>query len=94
MIGPDANPRSRMVGGREYGELEMAAKKKAGAAKGGAKKGDSMIISKSRVKVAAKKCNVGSEFYGALEAHVRSVIAQAEARAGANGRKTLRPYDV
>jgi len=79
-----------MVGGRENGVLEMAAKKKAGAAK----KGDSMIISKSRVKAAAKKCNVGSEFYGALEAHVRSVIAQAEARAGANGRKTLRPYDV
>ena len=69
----------------------MAAKKKAGAAKKG---GDSMIISKSRVKVAAKKCNVGSEFYGALEAHVRSVIAQAEIRAGANGRKTLRPQDV
>lgn len=68
----------------------MAAKKKAGAAK----KGDSMIISKSRVKAAAKKCNVGSEFYGALEAHVRSVIAQAEARAASNGRKTLRPYDV
>ena len=68
MIGPDANPRSRTVGDREYGEFEMAAKKKAGAAKGGAKKsGDSMIISKSRVKVAAKKCNVGSEFYGALE---------------------------
>jgi hypothetical protein len=95
MIGPEANPRSRTVGGRENGELEMAAKKKAGAAKGGAKKsGDSMIISKSRVKAAAKKCNVGSEFYGALEAHVRSVIAQAEARAAANGRKTLRPYDV
>ncbi len=72
----------------------MAAKKKAGAAKGAAKKGDSMIISKSRVKAAAKKCNVGSEFYGALEAHVRSVIAQAEARAASNGRKTLRPYDV
>jgi histone H3/H4 len=94
MIGPDANPRSRMVGGRENGVLEMAAKKKAGAAKGAGKKGDSMIISKSRVKAAAKKCNVGSEFYGALEAHVRSVIAQAEARAASNGRKTLRPYDV
>ncbi len=91
MFGPDTNPRSRTIGGRENGELEMAAKKKAGAAKKG---GDSMIISKSRVKAAAKKCNVGSEFYGALEAHVRSVIAQAEARAGANGRKTLRPQDV
>ena len=69
----------------------MAMKKKAGAGK---KSGDSMIISKTRVKAAAKKSNVGSEFYGALEAHVRGVIAQAEARAAANGRKTLRPQDV
>jgi histone H3/H4 len=76
-------------------EWEMAAKKKAGAAKGAKKGGgESMIISKSRVKAAAKKSNVGSEFYGALEAHVRSVIASAEARAAANGRKTLRPQDV
>jgi histone H3/H4 len=44
--------------------------------------------------VAASKCNVGSEFYGALEAHVREVIAQAQNRATANGRKTLRPQDV
>ena len=68
----------------------MAMKKKAA----GKAKGDSMIISKSRVKVAASKCNVGSEFYGALEAHVREVIAQAQNRATANGRKTLRPQDV
>jgi histone H3/H4 len=53
-----------------------------------------MIISKSRVKAAAKRSNVGSEFYGALEQHVREVIANAEARAAANGRKTLRPQDV
>ncbi len=53
-----------------------------------------MIISKTRVKNAVKKCNVGGEFYGALEAHVRDVIKGAEARAQANGRKTLRPQDV
>ena len=68
----------------------MGMKKKAA----GKAQGDSMIISKSRVKVAASKCNVGSEFYGALEAHVREVIAQAQNRATANGRKTLRPQDV
>jgi histone H3/H4 len=67
----------------------MGMKKKAAKAKG-----DSMIISKSRVKAAASKCNVGSEFYGALEAHVREVIAAAQNRATANGRKTLRPQDV
>ena len=69
----------------------MGMKKKAAGKKGG---GDSMIISKSRVKAASSKCNVGSEFYGALEAHVREVIAQAQNRATANGRKTLRPQDV
>jgi histone H3/H4 len=70
----------------------MAAKKKAGKKAAGGS--DAMIISKSRVKAAAKKSNVGSEFYGALEQHVRGVIAAAEARAAANGRKTLRPQDV
>jgi histone H3/H4 len=71
----------------------MAAKKKAAGrrASGGS---DAMIISKSRVKAAAKRSNVGSEFYGALEQHVRQVISTAEARAAANGRKTLRPQDV
>ena len=62
------------------------AKKKAGPAE--------LIISKSRTKDAVKKCNVGGEFYGALEDHVREVIKSAEARAMANGRKTLRPQDV
>ncbi len=72
----------------------MAAKKKAAAkaARGG--KGDSMIISKSRVKAAVKKCNVGSEFYGALEKKVRDLIVDAERRAMENKRKTLRPADV
>jgi hypothetical protein len=72
------------------GVSNMGAKKKAAGKKGG----DSMIISKSRVKAAATKSNVGSEFYGALEAHVRELIANAEKRAAANGRKTLRPQDV
>ena len=68
----------------------MGAKKKAAGKKGG----DSMIISKSRVKAAATKSNVGSEFYGALEGRVREMIATAQNRATANGRKTLRPQDV
>jgi len=72
----------------------MAAKKKkaAGSAKK-AKTGD-LIISKSRVKAATKKCNVGGEFYGALDAHVRKIIAGAEERAAANKRKTLKPADI
>jgi hypothetical protein len=67
----------------------MAAKKKAKA-----KSGEAMIISKSRVKAAVKKCNVGAEFYGALEGEVRDLIKKAEARAIGNRRKTLRAADV
>lgn len=72
----------------------MAAKKKkaAGTAKK-AKTGD-LIISKSRVKAAAKKCNVGSEFYGALDAVVRNMIKGAEDRAQGNKRKTLKAVDL
>ena len=64
----------------------MAAKKK--------KPAEAMIISKSRVKAAVKKCNVGGEFYGALEGEVRELIKRAEQRAIGNKRKTLRPADV
>lgn len=65
----------------------MAAKKKKKAA------GD-LIISKSRTKAAVKKCNVGGEFYGALDASVRDMIKAAEARALGNKRKTLKAVDL
>ena len=68
----------------------MAAKKN--AKKAGAT-GD-LIISKSRTKAAAKKSNVSSDFYGALDGFVREAIANAEKRATDNGRKTLRPQDI
>ena len=66
----------------------MAAKKKAAKATG------ELIISKSRTKAATKKCNVGGEFYGALDAAVRKLIAQAEERALGNKRKTLKAQDL
>ncbi len=53
-----------------------------------------MIISKSRTKAAVSNCNVSGDFYGALDGYVRSAIEAAEARAIANGRKTLRPQDL
>lgn len=68
----------------------MAAKKN--AKKPGAT-GD-LIISKTRTKAAVKKSNVSSDFYGALDKVVRGMIASAEGRAEANGRKTLRPQDL
>lgn len=67
----------------------MAAKK----AKKAGNTGD-LIISKSRTKAAAKKSNVSSDFYGALDTAVRAMIGKAEARCEANGRKTLRPQDL
>jgi hypothetical protein len=67
----------------ETGET-MAAKKKTG----------DLIISKSRTKGATKKCNVSSDFYGALDKVVRDLIAGAEARALGNKRKTLKPVDL
>jgi histone H3/H4 len=66
----------------------MAAKKNAKKATG------ELIISKSRTKAAVKKSNVSSDFYGALDAVVRGMIAGAEKRCEANGRKTLRPQDL
>jgi hypothetical protein len=69
----------------------MAARKKKKAAK---KKTGDLIISKSRTKAATKKCNVGQEFYGALDKVVRQMIASAEARALGNKRKTLKAVDL
>ncbi len=53
-----------------------------------------LIISKSRTKGAVKKCNVGAEFYPALDVAVRALIKQAEARAVGNKRKTLKAVDL
>ena len=71
----------------------MAAKKKKKAAKKKGKSGD-LIISKARTKNSVKKCNVGGEFYGALDEKVRELIKGAEARAVGNKRKTLKAVDL
>jgi hypothetical protein len=70
----------------------MAAKKKKAAKKKGS--GGDLIISKARTKAATKKCNVSSDFYGALDKTVRGMIAGAESRALGNKRKTLKPVDL
>lgn len=74
------------------GEPDMAAKKKKAAKKKG--KPADLIISKARVKNAVKKCNVGGEFYGALDEAVRVLIKAAEGRATGNKRKTLKAVDL
>ena len=59
-----------------------------------AKKTADLIISKARTKAASKKCNVSGDFYGALDKKVRTMIKDAETRAIANKRKTLKPADL
>jgi histone H3/H4 len=71
----------------------MAARKKKAARRGKGKPAE-LIISKARTKNAVKKCNVGGEFYGALDAAVRGLIKDAEARAVGNKRKTLKAVDL
>jgi hypothetical protein len=68
----------------------MAARKKKAAKRGSGE----LIISKARTKAAARKCNVGGEFYGALDKAVRQMIADAEGRAVGNKRKTLKAVDL
>jgi hypothetical protein len=69
----------------------MAARRKKAAKRGGS---SDLIISKSRTKAAARKCNVGAEFYAALDKAVRGMIASAEQRALGNKRKTLKAVDL
>jgi len=71
----------------------MAARKKKKTSRAKKATGD-LIISKARTKAATKKCNVGGEFYGALDKVVRKLIADAEARAIGNKRKTLKAVDL
>jgi len=71
-----------------------ARKKKKAAARRGKAKPAELIISKARTKNAVRKCNVGSEFYGALDAVVRDMIKAAEERAVGNKRKTLKAVDL
>ncbi len=59
-----------------------------------ARKPAELIISKSRTKAAVRSCNVSGEFYGALDKAVRNLIKEAEARAKANKRKTLKACDL
>jgi len=68
----------------------MAAKRKAGKKKASS----DLIISKARTKASTKKCNVSSDFYGALDKAVRGIVADAESRALGNKRKTLKPIDL
>ncbi len=72
----------------------MAARKKKTTRRKVSRGPAELIISKSRVKAAARKCNVGGDFYAALDKVVREMIKGAEERAVGNKRKTLKPVDL
>jgi hypothetical protein len=78
--------RPARMGGTMAARKKKTARKKTG--------GGDLIISKARTKAAVKKCNVGSEFYDALDKAVRKAITEAEARAIGNKRKTLKAVDL
>ena len=74
---------------------KKATKKKASKKKTAKRKATprDLIISKARTKAAAG-INVSGEFYAALDECVRQCIADAEARATSNNRRTLRAHDL
>tara|TARA_B100000749_G_scaffold84052_1_gene64009 strand:+ start:146660 stop:146878 length:219 start_codon:yes stop_codon:yes gene_type:complete len=69
------------------------AKKKA---KKATRKSKDMLLVGSKTKEAlkGKNYNVSSDALDALNEHVYWLIEQAQKRCGANGRKTIRPYDI
>lgn len=53
-----------------------------------------MIVVKAKIKDMVKDCSISSDFAEALDLKVREMIATAEKRAKANGRKTLMAKDL
>ncbi len=53
-----------------------------------------LVVVRSKVKEAVKKCNVSGDFAEALSEKVLGLIQEAEKRATANGRKTVQPKDL
>ena len=72
------------------------AKAKAPAAKRGNSKPGEVLVVGSKVKAALKaaECNTGGDVIDSINSYVHWVVDQAAKRAKANGRKTVRGYDV
>ena len=76
----------------------MAKKKKKATKKSAAKRSSrkEMLLVGSKTKEALKGrgFNVSSDTLDALNEHVYWLVDQAQKRCQANGRKTIRPYDI
>ncbi|MBC8550261.1 MAG: DUF1931 domain-containing protein [Candidatus Brocadiales bacterium] len=53
-----------------------------------------LVLSKTKEVLKGGKLNVSPETFDALNEHIYWLISQAQARCEANGRKTVRPYDI
>ncbi len=80
-----------MVKKKKATKKAVTTKKKATA-----KKSREMLLVGSKTKEALKSAglNVSSDTIEALNEHVYWLVDQAQKRCVANGRKTIRPYDI
>ena len=53
-----------------------------------------MLIVRSKIKTAVEDVNISSDFDEALNEKVIDLVKKAADRCKANGRKTLKPYDL
>ncbi|PIK15155.1 hypothetical protein [Halobacteriovorax sp. JY17] len=74
---------------------KKAAKKAAPKKKTTAKKKDMLLVgSKTKEALKGKGYNVSSDTLEAMNEYVYWLIDQAQKKCTANGRKTIRPYDI
>ncbi len=52
-----------------------------------------LLVVRSKIKECTK-CNVAGDVAEALSEHVKGIIKEAEERAKANGRKTIKAHDI
>ena len=74
-------------------KAKKAPKKKATGAKKSSTKEVLLVGSKVKAAIKAAGCNTAGDAMDGLNEWVHWLIGQATARAGANGRKTVRNYD-
>lgn len=74
---------------------KKATKKKAATKKKTAKKKEMLLVgSKTKEALKGKGYNVSSDALEAMNEYVYWLVDQAQKKCTANGRKTIRPYDI
>ncbi|EQC43897.1 hypothetical protein [Bacteriovorax sp. Seq25_V] len=74
---------------------KKATAKKAPAKKAAAKSKEMLLVgSKTKEALKGKGFNVSSDTLNALNEYVYWIVDQAQKKCAANGRKTIRPYDI